>query len=325
MDNKSAVKFGIIGCGVIAKRFAKALGMVDGCELYAAAARELARAESFVSELGGIKAYGSYTQLINDPEVDVIYISLIHNLHAETAKQCIDAGKAVICEKPFFISRDEADDVIAFAKRKNVLIMEAMWSLCLPPFLKAKEWLESGKIGNPKMVEAGFSYNFPFTSQVAEHRIFNPNTAGGALYDVGVYPIEFIMQLLGQSPSAFQALHTDAPTGVDETAAVIMRFDCGAIGIAKTSIAMNADSKATIYGTLGRIELDNFWDSRVCTAFDNSGNQTDVYKSDYEEGFIFEIMHFAELYRSGKTESPLIPLSLTENFSKIADSALKNK
>ncbi len=309
-------KFGILGCGGIAKRFARALQLSGGGELYAAAARDEARAQALIGQFGGEKAYGSYLDLIRDENVEIVYISLVHNLHYEAAKLCVEHGKAVLCEKPFFITEREAAELAALAKEKGVLVMEAMWTRGLPAFKKAKEWAQGGAIGQIRLIDAAFCFNLPFDP---EHRLYNPETAGGALLDAGVYPYQFAAGIVGQAPTDVRAVVQKAPTGVDETVVMALRFDNGALASAIASVGVKADGTARIYGTKGSIKVYDFLRTRECALLDEKGEVVDRFTDDQEEGFVHEIDHVTDLYRTGQTESPLIPMSNSIDFARAAD------
>ncbi len=309
-------KFGILGCGGIAKRFARALQLSGSGELYAAAARDEARAQDLIGQFGGQKAYGSYLDLIRDENVEIVYISLVHNLHYEAAKLCVEHGKAVLCEKPFFITEHEATALAALAKEKGVLVMEAMWTRCLPAFKKAKEWAQSGAIGQVRLIDAAFCFNFPFDP---EHRLYNPETAGGALLDAGVYPYQFAAGILGEAPAEVRAVVQKAPTGVDDSVVMALRFEGGALASAIASVSVKADGTAHIYGTKGSVKVYDFLRTRECELIDEKGEVIDRFTDDQEEGFVHEIDHVTDLYRTGQTESPLIPMSHSIDFARAAD------
>jgi predicted dehydrogenase len=313
-------KFGILGCGGIAARFAAALKLSENGELYAAAARDEARARAFVERHGGMKAYGSYLELIEDENVEIVYISLVHSVHFEAAKLCVEHGKSVICEKPFFITEREAVELAALAKEKNVLIMEAMWTRCLPCFQKAREWAQSGAIGDVRLIDAAFCFNFPYDPK---HRLYDPETAGGALLDAGVYPYEFITGILGEKPAEIKAVARRAPNGVDETIVMSLRFDGGALASAIASMGVRASETAHIYGTNGSIRVERFLRSRKCERLNEAGEVVERFEDDQEEGFVHEIEHVVDLYRRGLTESPLIPIADSIDFARAAGLILK--
>ena len=313
-------KFGILGCGGIAGRFAAALKLSESGELYAAAARDEARARAFIERHGSGKAYGSYRELIEDGNVEIVYISLVHSQHFEAAKMCVEHGKPVICEKPFFITAREAEELSALAKEKNVLIMEAMWTRCLPCFQKAREWAQSGAIGDVRLIDAAFCFNFPYDPK---HRLYDPDTAGGALLDAGVYPYEFVTGILGEKPAEIKAVARKAPNGVDETIVMSLGFDGGALASAITSIGVRASETAHIYGTNGSIRVERFLRSRKCELLNEAGEVIERFEDDQAEGFVHEIEHVVDLHRRGLKESPLIPIADNIDFARAADLILK--
>ena len=317
------IKFGMIGCGAIADRFARALKRTDTAELYAAAARDLSRAQAFTKKFAAQKAYGSYLELILDAEVEIVYISLIHNLHYEVAKLCIEHGKTVICEKPFFISEQEAKELQALAAEKNVLIMEAMWTHCLPSYLKAKAWVQSGAIGEIKYMDAAFCFRLPLTEETKMHRLYNPDTAGGALLDAGVYPYEFFTGILEEDPAQISAVAQKSATGVDETVSMSMRFNSGVIAHGVASIGVRTSDHAHIYGSNGYIKVHHFLRSRKCELFNEADVLIESFEDSQEEGFVYEIEHIVDLYKNGKKDSPLIPIRESVAFAAAVEKIRK--
>ena len=309
-------KFGILGCGGIARRFAEALRLSESGELYAAAARDEARAQELVDTFGGQKAYGSYLDLIMDENVEIVYISLVHSGHYEAAKLCVEHGKSVLCEKPFFVTEADAVKLVALAREKGVLIMEAMWTRCLPAYQKAKEWARNGAIGEIKFIDAAFCFRFPFSPQ---HRLYNPETAGGALLDAGVYPYEFITGILEEKPAEIKGVALKAPTGVDETISMTMRFESGVLANAVASMGVRMSETAHIYGTKGYVKAYRFLGSRKCELRNEQDEVVLDFTDDHKEGFVYEIEHIVDLYRRKMTESPLIPLEDSIDFVRTAD------
>lgn len=317
------LRFGIVGCGVIAERFAKALNQSEAARLYACAARSLTRAEEFSEEHGAEKAYGSYEELISDPEVQAVYIATVHTTHAKIARQCIEAGKPVISEKPFFISGKEALETIKTAREKRILMMEGFWTRTLPAYLKTKEWIKSGRIGDVTLIRAAFCFPMPLNDETRTHRLWNPEVGGGALWDAGVYPYEYATGIMDGAPSEIQSMVQWAPSGVDAAVSMTMRWPCGTIADCMTGINGYMDDTAVISGTEGYIKQYHFLGCRRAELYLNSGELIERYEDPEEEGFVHEIAHFAELYRNGKTESDLIPLDDTLDFAIRSEEILK--
>lgn len=298
------IRYGIAGPGEIAKRFARVLQTVDGAELVAVASSDQGRADDFAKEFNVAKSYEGYEALVEDDSVDAVYIGLIHNKHFEVARMCLNHGKAVICEKPLVLTEREAVYLSELAHEKNVLLMEAMWSRCIPTFLKAKEWIAEGKIGDVKLVQASFCFNFPYTP---EHRLYNPELAGGSLYDAGVYPIEFTTGILGENPISVTGKAHFSPTGVDDFVSMSMAFESGALASLSCGITAYTNQDGVIYGSDGRVIVYGFLGSKKCQRFDNEGKLMETFEVEYEDGFIYQIQHFNELFRAGSIESPIIP------------------
>lgn len=298
------IRFGIVGLGGIAARFAKVLNTAGGVELAAVASRDMSRSKAFAEKFGSKKAYGSYSELIADAEVDVVYVALTHNFHYEIVKECLNNKKAVICEKPFVLNKKDAEELSRLSKEKNVLLMEAMWTRFIPAFRKAREWVKSGKIGEVKLVSASFCFNMPFNP---ESRLYNPRLAGGSLYDAGVYPIEFTTGILGENPSKVSGMATFSKTGVDDFAVINMSFESGALASLSCGVTAAANRDARVCGTDGNIIVYDFLGSRKCELYDNENKLVESFAEDFDDGFIFQINHFRDLFISNKIESEIIP------------------
>jgi predicted dehydrogenase len=298
------IKFGIIGLGKISSRFANVLNTVEGVELAAVASSDLERTKKFAKEFKAQKALSSYEEVINDPGVDVVYIGLTHNFHFEYTKKCLEAHKPVLCEKPLVITQPQALELVNLAKTNQTFLMEAMWTRCMPAYLKAQEWIKYGRIGQVKLITANFSYHAPYDP---DHRIFSKETQGGSLYDVGIYPIDFAMGIVGDHPQSVTGSVQLAPNGVDEAAAFSMKFSGGALANLACGFNVRAMEEAYIYGTQGRIILNNCYGPQTAILCDENGNELEKFKKPVPDGFEYQIRHCAELLRAGKIESDLIP------------------
>lgn len=315
------VKFGIIGPGNISSHFARTLKTAEGAELVAvASSSSREKAESFAQEFGAKRAYAGYLDLANDPEVDAVYVGLTHNFHYEAVRLCLEHGKAVLCEKPMAVCGKDARGLAGLAKKKDVLLMEAMWTRCLPAFRKAKEWVDEGKIGDVKFVNASFCFKTPFDP---EGRLFNPKLAGGCLYDTGVYPIEFTTGILGENPVGVSGYCSVCGTGVDDFAAISMKFGSGALANLSCGFTAETDKDAVIYGTKGRVIVRSFLGTKKSELFDENNRRTGCFEDDAEDGFLYEIRHFTELLKSGKKESDLVPLKDTIACAEIFDGLME--
>ena len=189
--------WGILGPGRIAQQFGDALLAIDDAALYAVASSNLDRAKAFAQQYNGEKTYDSYEALVNDPQVDAVYIATPHSLHRENALGCLAAGKAVLCEKPFTINARQAQDVIGLARKQRLFLMEAMWTRFLPVFVKIRSLLAEGAIGKVRQVQADFGFRPAFDPK---SRLFDPALGGGALLDLGVYPVSLSSMVFGEAP-----------------------------------------------------------------------------------------------------------------------------
>jgi predicted dehydrogenase len=236
--------------GGIAAMFVDAAHAFSSQRFVAAGSRSLARAQEFVAKHGIARAHGSYPALVEDPEVDVVYVASTHNTHAELALLAIAAGKHVLIEKPFAVTRAEAEEVAAAARAAGVLAMEAMWTRYIPQADVIRQLLAAGTIGEVRMVAADFGFPFPHNPT---HRLLDPAQAGGALLDAGVYPVSFASSVLG-APIGVRATGRIGPTGVDVEVAMLM--DHGDTqSVALTSLTASLPVRATIMGSAGRIEV----------------------------------------------------------------------
>jgi predicted dehydrogenase len=298
------VRFGIIGAGRIAERFASVARSSERAEVVAVASRDEARAADFASRMGIARRCPSYLDLVRDPEIDAVYVATTHNFHLEQAALCLENGKAVLVEKPLVTARADAEALASLSKSRKLLLMEAMWTRCIPAFRKAREWVREGRIGAPRLVEAAFCFKAPFDPK---DRLFNPELAGGALFDAGVYPIEFATGILGENPSRVSGVASIGETGVDYFDSIGLGFPSGAVASLACGLTAQVPRDARVYGDEGSVAVYDFLGARKCERFDRDGKPVEAFESKFEDGFIFEIEHFAELLRKGAIESDLIP------------------
>ena len=327
---EKTIRFGIIGAGRISRRTAKAMLKMkeEGIRLCAVASRDAAKAEAFAAELAGgaadaipLRCYGSYEELAADPEIDAVYIGLINSSHAPAAELCLAHGKAVLCEKPFFIHAEDARACMELARQKDLLIMEAMWTRTIPAYRQALQWIEEGRIGKPVYVRAEFGSRLPDFMRDPAGRMFDPDLGGGILWDCGIYPYEYVTGLFGRPDEVRTVCHIGS-TGVDETTSMTLRYDSGLIADCFSSVNAATGDMAVIYGTEGRILQPRFFGCRRTELLDRDGNTAEVFEDPEEEGFVHDIRHFAQLWRTGRKDSPYIPLADTLDFTVCAEKAL---
>jgi predicted dehydrogenase len=245
------IRWGILSTGKIALLFAEGLRHLPDAELAAVGSRTQEAADRFGDRFNIVRRHGSYEALAADPDVDVIYIGTPHTLHCENTIMCLEAGKAVLCEKPFAINAAQAERMIAAARRKNLFLMEAMWTRFLPSIIELRRLVAEGTVGDIQMFEANFGFQADFRP---EWRLFNLELGGGALLDLGIYPLSLAYYLLGR-PSRIQSMADLGTTGVDERAGAILGYPKGQIAVLHFSLTTEMPCDATIMGTKARIRV----------------------------------------------------------------------
>ncbi|NLP35201.1 MAG: Gfo/Idh/MocA family oxidoreductase [Clostridiales bacterium] len=311
------IKWGIIGAGRIASTFASALNSLENVELTAIASRNQDRAEEFARKFKIKKAYGSYEELAKDPEVDVVYIATPHSEHKDNSALCIQHRKAVLCEKPFTINRHEAEYLISLAKEHKVFLMEAMWTKFLPVNAIVKSWIAEKKIGEVRHIRASFGYYSEFDRS---SRIYNPDTAGGALLDVGIYPISYVMYLLDELPEHVISSAVIGRSNVDEQNVISLRFKNGVLADLSSAISVDIGSDAVIIGDKGKIVVPEFWKADKADRYDAQGNLVETYSLPHpKNGYEYEAKEVNHCLREGKTESSIHPLQSTLEIMTIMD------
>ncbi|MEN8174013.1 MAG: Gfo/Idh/MocA family oxidoreductase, partial [Chloroflexota bacterium] len=251
----NTINWGILGPGIISTDFAQGLEAVPDAKIVAVGSRDLDRAKSFANTFNVPNAYGSYQALAADPDVDIIYIGTPHNVHKDHTLLSLNAGKHVLCEKPFAINAAEAEEMIATAREKGLFLMEAMWSRYLPVLVKVRQLIAEEAIGKIRMVQADFGFR---TDVDPEGRLFNPELGGGALLDAGIYPLSLAHMILG-TPDRITSMADLGSTGVDEQTAFILGYDSGEMAVLSAAIRTNTPQEAAIFGTDGWIRIDRTW------------------------------------------------------------------
>ena len=298
------IRWGILGPGAIAHSFANGLKVLPDAELVAVGSRAQDRADKFGDEFDVPRRHGSYEALAADPDVDVIYVATPHSGHMESTILCLNAGKAVLCEKPFCINARQAKAMIDTARAKGVFLMEAMWTRFLPGIVQVREWLAEGAIGDVQMVNADFGFGASFN---IESRLFDPERGGGALLDVGVYTVAFASMVFGGAPDRIVSMAHKCESGVDERAAMIFGYDTGQLAVLVTAITMNTAHMANILGSAGRIDLPTFWRGSQATL--SAGGEEKTVEFPFKgNGYEYQAIEVMECIRAGKLESDSIPL-----------------
>jgi predicted dehydrogenase len=313
----STIRWGILGPGRIATKFATGLQAAPGAELVAVGSRSQENADRFADNFDIPRRHVGYDALAADPDVDVIYVSTPHPQHREATLLCLDQGKAVLCEKPFAMNVEQAEQMVSSARDKKLFLMEAMWTRFRPAIRKVYELVASGVIGDLELVSMAVGWKSPFDTS---SRLFNKGLGGGILLDGGVYPISLASHLLG-TPSKIASLAHMAPTEVDDQAGVVFGYDSGAIATIAFSSRVTPHSVATLVGTKGRIELHEDWHKPegMTVRINDAEPQDHDFTLTEGNGYQYEAMHVMDCLRTGKTESDIMPLDETLSLMQTLD------
>lgn len=311
------VRYGIIGAGEISNKFAQAIGLAKNSKLTAIASRNLETAKEFASKYKTPFAYGDYDELLTSGEIDVVYVGTVNQTHMEIIEKAIKHKIPVICEKPLVTKLAQMEKIVALAKENDVLVMEAMWTRFLPPVLQVKEWVETGRIGQITNIETEFSFKLPELDE--NSRILSAEYEGGAIYDLGVYCIAFTTFFADTEVTSVKSIAQLYKTGVDMDASALIQFE-GDI-TARMSFGFTTERKndGYIFGEEGYIYLKDFHKTREVTLFDKFNKQLDRITDPQENGFIYQVEHFSNLFSQGKKQSDIMPLSESLKTNKIYD------
>ncbi len=281
--------------------------------LTAVASRDILRANAYAAKYNIPFAY-TYDELYNSKEVDAIYISTTHNFHFEHCMQCILHGKAVLCEKPITLNVDEFEKLVKFSTEKQVFLMEGMWTYFLPAIQKAQQWLAAGRIGALKVIQADFSY--PMEKKL-EGRFYDPNLAGGALLDLGVYTVALATLFMNRKPKHISANAVFTETGVDATTSMVFQYG-DVTAMLFTSIETRTTNRLRLFGEKGYIEFADFWRANSALLFDEEHLLVDVFEDGRtSHGFIYEMQHATDRILSNELESNVIPLHRSNEIQEI--------
>ena len=317
------IHFGILGAGNIAHAMAGTLSHMDEAEAYAIASRNLEKAERYQKQYGIKQAYGSYEELMCDPLVDVIYIATPHAFHFEQAWQCLSHGKHVLCEKAFTVNALQAKQLIALAKEKGLFLGEAMWTRFMPLVKKMKSLLEEQIIGEPVCMTANL--NFPM---MQKERLIRPELAGGALLDVGIYPLTMASLVMGNDIKEIQCAAVLTEQGMDMQGQYTLIYPDGKMADLNAGMRAFSDGNAVIYGTKGQMLIEGTNCPRGIQVHDSSWNlilnirAEDVADYTSEKpltGYEYEVRACVRAIENGDTEFQEMPLSLTLQMMRLMD------
>jgi predicted dehydrogenase len=301
------IRWGVAGPGKIAARFAEAMEWVDDGEIVAVASRSQERADAYGERFGVARRYGGddgYGTLAGDPDVDVVYVATPHARHEADTLLFTGAGKHVLCEKPFALNGHQARRMADAARAAGVFLMEALWSRFLPAYRVLGEVLAEGRIGEPLVVEADFGFRMPVTP---EHRLFDRQLGGGALLDLGIYPVQLCSLVLG-TPDRVVADGVVGTTGVDEQVAAVLHHPGGGLGVVKAALRVGLSCTARVSGSTGWVELPARMHSPDWIAVGGPEGVDRIDATFEGHGLRFQIAEVHRCLAAGTTESSVMPL-----------------
>jgi predicted dehydrogenase len=311
------LRWGIMGTGGIAGAFAEDLKLTGSGVVAAVGSRTAESAGAFAEQRGIPTRHGSYEALANDPDVDIVYVATPHPLHHGNARLALEAGKPVLVEKPFTMNAEEARDLVALARERDLFLMEAMWTRFLPHIRHVRELLPS--LGDVVTVTADHGQWF---AEDPAFRLFAPELGGGALLDLGIYPVSFASMILG-APDRVAAMVTPAFTGVDAQTSMLFGYASGAQAVLSCTLSAVTPTTASIIGTAARIEVDGpFYAPASFTLIPRAGERSRYEYVDEGRGLRHQADEVARLLAAGETESPLMPLDETVSIMTTMDRVL---
>jgi predicted dehydrogenase len=316
LEADQPIRWGIIGTGGIASAFTGDLPLLPDAKAVAVGSRSQVSADAFGDRFGIPKRYPTYEALVEDPDVDAVYVATPHPGHRDAAMLAINAGKAVLVEKPFTINAGEARELIAAAQARGTFLMEAMWTRFLPHVVAIREIIATGRLGEIRSLIADHGQWFP---KDPDHRIFAPILGGGALLDLGIYPLSFASMIFG-TPTKVTAVSDEAFTGVDAQTAVICQYTGGRQSISFTTLETKTANQASINGTEARIEIDGVFYSPSSFSVISRDEVVERHDMPHEgHGLRHQAAEVGRCLRAGLTESPILTLAETLSIMETLD------
>ncbi len=312
------MKIGILGTGIIAGKMAETINQMKGVQLYAVASRNVNKASEFADKYCIPMYYGSYESLAEDENVDLVYIATPHSRHYEDAVMCLEKGRNILCEKPFTINKAQAEKVFLLAEEKGLFAGEAMWTRFMPMQFILDKILSEKTIGEIISVTANTGYSIS-----GIERIKNPELAGGALLDIGIYPINFAVMVFGHNITDIQSSCIKNEFGVDIQNSIILTFDKSRTALLHSTVCADTDLMGIIYGDKGRIEFRNINNCEGITVIHNNGKRKEYITPQQISGYEYEVIAACRAVAEGKTECPEMTHSETLFILELMDSLRK--
>lgn len=309
------LNLGIMGAGGIAGTMAATVSKMADVNCYAVASRTMEKAKDFAAKFQVEKSFGTYEEMLADEKVDLVYVATPHSEHYENMKLCIRYGKPVLCEKAFTANAAQAEEIIRLAKEAGVFVAEAMWIRYMPMYRTIKEVLDSGIIGEIKMVNANLGYNISHVK-----RLTDPALAGGALLDLGVYTIHFASMILGADIETIESSCDLTDTGVDRQESITIHYKNGTMAVLNASMCLMSDRIGGIFGTRGYAVVENINNFETLTVYNNQYQKVAYYEAPAQiSGYEYEVEACADALSKGLLECPQMPLAETLRIMKIMD------
>jgi predicted dehydrogenase len=310
-------RWGILGTGKIARQFVEGLRVLPDAAVVAVGSRTQAAADDFGEAFGIARRYASYEALVADPDVDAVYVSTPHPMHADNSLLALRAGKAVLCEKPFAMNEPEAAGVVAEARARGVFLMEAMWTRFMPAIHKVRALVADGAIGEPRLLQADFGFRADFDPH---SRLFDPVLGGGALLDVGVYCVTTAHMIFG-APERVTGLADLGATGVDEQSALVLSYPGGQLAVLHAAVRTSTPQEVLLCGTSGRIRYGPINRPTALTLW-RGGREPEVIATPYDgNAYHYQAAEVARCLSQGRTESDVMPLDETLAVMRTLDTA----
>ena len=309
------VRWGIVSAGNIAGTFARDIAYADNARVGAVAARSGAAAAQFAAEHGIPEAFEGYEALFADPDIDAVYVATPHTLHLKHSLAALDAGKAVLCEKPVTTSAADFGNLRAAAATADRYLMEGMWTWFLPAIVKAKEWVDEGRIGELRHLKADFGYPIPYDPG---KRLYNAELAGGCLLEMGIYPVALARLFTSQAPSTIEVVSRFAPNGVEDDVVMLFNYD-DCVATLATSFRCKLQNTAYIIGTKGYIEIPHFWRASACRLYVLHDPVDRFSDGRSGSGFEFQIAAASDDILQGRKESAVVNHAASLGFQEDMD------
>ncbi len=311
------IRWGIMGLGKIAHKFAEGLAFVPDSRLVAVASRSPEKAAAFAQKFAVEYFYATYEAMLENSELDVIYIATPHSLHHQNTLQCLEKGIAVLCEKPFAMNLAQVKAMTALAKQKKVFLMEALWTRFLPSFEKVRQMIQSDEIGNIRLIQADFGFKAPFDPNA---RLFNKSLGGGSLLDVGIYPVFLALSLLGK-PAQILATAQIGSTGVDESCGILFKYETGALAVLSSSLVAQQSVEAHIFGDKASIHMSKPFHApqTKLSRIEQPASEQFIEITQEGNGYNYEAAEVGNCLRAEQLESHAMPHSLSLELMEVLD------